>query len=251
LVPDTASVQPALLHFTVTLCAALVQVTPGISDMLKSAGAVTSIAAWTVPVMMTLSNHGTLLTVSVWGFDGPLLGAGLFTVILLVPAVVRSPAGIVAVNRVELTKVVVLAAPLRYTIAPFINLVPLIVNVKPASLTFFVAGEIFVVTGDGLFTVSVWAFDVPPPGVGLNTVMLLVPAVVRSLAGIVAVSCVELTKVVVLAVPPRRTIDAPFTKPLPLTISVKAVSPTVLLTGEILEVTGDGLGAVKFTLTSI
>jgi hypothetical protein len=42
-------------------------------------------------------------------------------------------------------------------------------------------------------TIKIWAFDVPPPGVGLNTVMLYVSAVVISLAGIVAVNCVELT----------------------------------------------------------
>jgi len=48
-----------------------------------------------------------------------------------------------------------------------------------------------------LLTVRVWTLDMPPPGVGLNTVILLAPAVVRSLAGIVPVSWVELTKVVV------------------------------------------------------
>ena len=49
------------------------------------------------------------------------------------------------------------------------------------------------VTGNGLLKVKVWALDVPPPGVSLNTVTEVVPAVVQSLAGTVAVSCVALT----------------------------------------------------------
>jgi len=47
-----------------------------------------------------------------------------------------------------------------------------------------------VVVGTGLsgtLTVNVWAFEVPPPGVGLKTVMSKVPAVVRSEVRMVAV----------------------------------------------------------------
>jgi len=58
----------------------------------------------------------------------------------------------------------------------------------PVAPTILFVGEMLVVVGRGLFTVKIWALDVPPPGVGLNTVMLNVPAVVRSLAGIVAVT---------------------------------------------------------------
>jgi hypothetical protein len=43
-------------------------------------------------------------------------------------------------------------------------------------------------TGVGLLTVKVAAFEAPPPGPGLKTVMLAVPPVAMSLAGIVAVS---------------------------------------------------------------
>jgi energy-converting hydrogenase Eha subunit G len=89
-------------------------------------------------------------------------------------------------------------------------------------------------------TVRVWALDMPPPGVGLNTVILLAPAVVRSLAGIVPVSWVELTKAVVLSAPSRRTTDAPLTKFVPLTVKVKPASPTVLVVGEMLVVVGAG-----------
>jgi hypothetical protein len=52
-----------------------------------------------------------------------------------------------------------------------------------------------------LLTVSVIALEVPPPGAGVLTVMLGVPAVAMSLARIVAVSCVAETNVVLRALP--------------------------------------------------
>jgi len=55
-------------------------------------------------------------------------------------------------------------------------------------------------------TVNVWAFEVPPPGIGLKTVIAFAPAVsVRR--GMIAVSCVEETKVVVRSEPPNRTTE--------------------------------------------
>ena len=42
-------------------------------------------------------------------------------------------------------------------------------------------------------TVNVWAFEVPPPGDGLTTVMESVAAVAKSLVVMATVSCVELT----------------------------------------------------------
>ena len=65
---------------------------------------------------------------------------------------------------------------------------PFTVIVNSASPTLFEVGEIDVVVGTGLLTVKVWALDVPPPGVGFVTVIENVPAVVRSLVKIVAVS---------------------------------------------------------------
>src|SRR5271156_3705051 len=50
-------------------------------------------------------------------------------------------------------------------------------------------------------TVKVTAPDVPPPGVGLNTVTDGVPPLAVSLAGTAAVNCVALTNVVVKAAP--------------------------------------------------
>lgn len=82
--------------------------------------------------------------------------------------------------------------------------------------------------------------EFPPPGPGLNTVILNVPAVVKSLAGIMALSCVLLTKVVVRSKPPNLTTD-PDTKLVPVTVKLNAASPAVLLEGEMLDVLGAGL----------
>jgi hypothetical protein len=57
-------------------------------------------------------------------------------------------------------------------------------------------------------TVKVCAFVVPPPGAGVKTVIAYSPEVVTSLAGIAAVSCVELTYVVVRFEPANRTTES-------------------------------------------
>src|SRR6266568_5014534 len=125
-------------------------------------------------------------TVKVCAFDIPPPGVGLNTVMLNVPAVVRSLARIVAVTCVELTKLVVRFEPANCTTDVDTKFVPFTVSVNVAPTILFV-GEMLVVVGRGLITVKVWALDVPPPA-GLNTVMLNVPAVVRSVAGIEAVN---------------------------------------------------------------
>src|SRR5439155_7977771 len=104
-----------------------------------------------------------------------------------------------------------------------------------------------VAVGTGLaLTVNVWEFEVPPPGVGLKTVMVFEPVVARSVAGIDAVSCVGLTNVVVLSDPTHRTTE-PAMKFVPLTVSVKAPSPTKRLVGERLDVVGTGFAGATTT----
>jgi len=70
-----------------------------------------------------------------------------------------------------------------------------------------------------LLTVNVCAFDTPPPGAGLTTVIEELPMLVMSLAGICAVSCVALTNVVGRTEPLNKTVEVE-TKPVPFTVSV-------------------------------
>jgi hypothetical protein len=89
---------------------------------------------------------------------------------------------------VALTKVVVRAEPLKFTTDVETKLVPFTVSVNAASPTFLLAGAMLVVVGTKLFTVKVCGLEVPPPGAGFVTVTLNVPALVKSVAGIVAVN---------------------------------------------------------------
>src|SRR5438876_1986368 len=184
------------------------------------------------------------LTVNCCALEVPPPGAGFVTVILNVPAVARSVAGIAAVSCVALTKVVVRAEPLKFTVELETKFVPFTVSVKAASVTDLLVGKMLVVVGVALFTVNTCALDVPPPGAGFVTVMLKVPAVVRSLAGMEAVSWVLLANAVVRAEPAKFTTEF-VTKFVPLTVSVKAPSPTFLLVGEMLVVVGAGLLTVN------
>jgi len=56
-------------------------------------------------------------------------------------------------------------------------------GVRPVTVGGVVSGRI----------VNAWALDVPPPGAGVTTVTLEVPAIAISVAGMVAVSCVTET----------------------------------------------------------
>ena len=58
-------------------------------------------------------------------------------------------------------------------------------------------------------------------------------------AGMAAVNCVELTKVVAAADPPKFTVGAATTF-VPLTVSVKAAPPATVVFGEIVVIVGLG-----------
>jgi hypothetical protein len=105
------------------------------------------------------------------------------------------------------------------------KLVPFTVSVKAAPPFVALAGESVVTVGKGLPIPKVAAVDVPPPGAGFVTVTFTFPDVAISGAVIAAVTCVALTNVVVTAVPLKFTTDVE-TKPVPFTVSVKAVPPT-------------------------
>src|SRR5262249_21838853 len=105
-------------------------------------------------------------------------------------------------------------------------------------------GEMLVSTGTSAWaglTVNVAAFDVPPAGAGLKTVMLTVPWPIRSVASICAVNMVGLTKVVRRGVPSKRTTEAPLMKPVPITVMVNPRSPSLFSVGLILVIVGTGL----------
>jgi hypothetical protein len=91
-----------------------------------------------------------------------------------------------------------------------------------------------------LVTVKLTLLEVPPPGAGFVTVTAGVPAVAMSDARMPAVSCVALTKVVVLAAPAKLTVEA-FTKFVPFTVSVNAGPPAAALVGESVVIVGTGL----------
>jgi len=88
--------------------------------------------------------------------------------------------------------------------------------------------------------VKLIALEVPPPGAGLVTVTAGVPVEAMLAAGMAAVNCVELTKVVAGADPPKLTVE-PATKFVPLIVSVKAAPPATVLLGEIAVIVGVGL----------
>jgi hypothetical protein len=132
---------------------------------------------------------------------------------------------------------------LKFTVAPDTNPTPLTVSVNAAEPATALEGEIELSVGTALSIVKETAFDVPL-GAGFVTVTVAVPAVAISAAVIAAVNCVALTKVVVLGAPLNFTTDVE-TKPVPLTVRVKAAPPTVALFGEREVAVGAGLLMVK------
>src|SRR6266404_5372508 len=185
-----------------------------------------------------------LFTVNVCAAEVPPPGAGVTTVTCGVPAVARSDAGIAAVSWVALTKVVVRAAPFQRTLEPLTKLLPFRVRMKAAPPTLVPEGDSAVSVGPPALTGRLSAADVPPPGAAVVTVTLAMPATARSVAGIAAVSCVALTNVVVRVAPFHLTV-LPLTKPVPVTVSVKAGPLTSALLGARPVSVGAGLFTVN------
>jgi hypothetical protein len=86
--------------------------------------------------------------------------------------------------------------------------------------------------------------DFPPPGEGLATCTEPRPTAATNPLGTVAVSFVELKKVVVSVVPFQTTVDVD-TNPVPLTVSTTPVDPGLMLTGETISINGTGLLAAQ------
>jgi hypothetical protein len=159
-----------------------------------------------------------------------------------VPGAAISLARMVAVNWVPLTTVVARGLPLTWSTEVAVKLVPVLVRVKAAPPAIALLGLRLASVGTGLTAVMVKAraLEIPPPGVGVTTVMLGVPTLTRSLARMVAVSCVALTKLVVRLTLFHCTTEAG-TKFVPVTVRMKAGPPCGTLLGLRLASVGTGL----------
>jgi branched-subunit amino acid transport protein AzlD len=158
--------------------------------------------------------------------DVPPPGPGLTTVTAAKAAAARSLAPMAAVNCVALTNVVARFAPFHFSCEAATKPLPVTVNANAPPPAAAVAGKMDAIAGAGLAViVKLRDPDVPPPGAGLTTVTGAEPGTVRSLAGITAVSCVELTNVVTRAVPFHITEEAA-TNPLPPAVSVNPLEFT-------------------------
>jgi hypothetical protein len=157
-----------------------------------------------------------------------------------------SAAGIVATICVLVTEEGVIAGlDPKFTVAPVTKPVPVIVIVNAVPPTVEEVGAIEASVGpETALIVNDRLPDVPPPGAGLVTITVAVPAVAISAAVIAAVNCVALTNVVVLATPLNFTTEVD-TNPVPLTVRVKAAPPAVALVGEREVAVGAGLLMVK------
>src|SRR5262249_8510478 len=129
-----------------------------------------------------------------------------------------------AVNTVELPNAVVRFELFQRTVAPLTNPLPFTVRVKAAAPAVALVGDSEEIVGTGLLgaeMVKVALPEVPPPGVGLKTVTIALPAAEPSAAVMAAVNCLELPSDVVRFEPFQRTV-APLTNPVPFTVRVKA-----------------------------
>ena len=174
------------------------------------------------------------------------------TVTFAVPAVATSLAGMAASNRVLETKVVGRSLPFQRTTELLTKFVPVMVRVKPPLPATAEDGLMAVIVGTGLLAwmVKVAVLDVPPPGAGLKTVTFAVPAVATSLAGIVAVSTVLETKVVVRGLPFQRTTEL-VTKFVPVMMRVNPPLPATVVDGLIVVIVGDGFVMVKVAVLDV
>src|SRR5215831_17458472 len=161
-----------------------------------------------------------------------------------VPWVTTSVASSAILTCVVESTITVRAWPPTVAVAPAAKPVPVTVSVKAVLPAVTLAGLRLLMLGVGftLATVSGRAPDVPPPGAGVNTVMLGVPAAAISLAGMAAVSCVDETNVVVRLAPLTWTIE-PLVKLEPVAVRVKAAPPADAVVGLMLDRTGAGVGA--------
>ena len=145
------------------------------------------------------------------------------------------------------TKVVVRSAPLNLTTEPLMKLLPFTANVKAAPPARAEAGFKEAITGAGLLIVKFVAGDKPPPGNGLKTATLNVPANAISEASNCTLSCEVEIIVVVRSVPLILTLESG-RKLLPLTSTVVFAAPAMTADGFKVIAPGAGLLMAKFAV---
>ncbi len=190
---------------------------------------------------MLLRTTGALM-LKVADPEVPPPGVGFTTDTVALPAAARSPTGMVACNWVGLVEVIVRLELFHITCEVEMNPLPVTVSVKAVAPAVAETGEMLPITGVGftLAIVNVWLAEVPPPGVGLNTVTRTVPAEAMSDAAIDAVNCVALTYDVGRLEPFHCT--ALFVvKALPFTVREKEADPGSAEAGEMVTNVGAGL----------
>jgi hypothetical protein len=166
-----------------------------------------------------------VVIVNVRAAEVPPPGEGLNTVTLAVLTELMSAAVMAACKLVLETKVVERVLPFHCTVDVGMKFVPVTVNVKPAPPAEAELGFKDVTVGEGLPMVKVSTLDVPPPGVGVETVTVAVPLAAMSAAVMAACSWVVDPKVVGRALPFQFTVESEI-KFVPLTVSVKLALPT-------------------------
>ena len=124
------------------------------------------------------------VTLNVRAFEVPPPGAGLVTVTLKSPAVLRALGRTTAMRKYALTNDVTWGWPPKLTTEPLTNPVPLTLRTSSPEPAAAVVGDIDRMAGSGLVTLKLSEFDEPPPGAGLVTTTASVPGAAASAARI-------------------------------------------------------------------
>jgi hypothetical protein len=143
-----------------------------------------------------MAGTGLLLsTLKVEPAEVPPPGAGLLTVTLALPALAIPEAGTAALTCVALTYVVDSAVPFQFTAEADSNPLPFTVSVNAPDPAVVELGDKADTAGIGLLALmsNVEPAEVPPPGDGLTTVTLAVPAVATPEAGTDALTWLAVT----------------------------------------------------------
>jgi hypothetical protein len=136
-----------------------------------------------------------------------------------------------------LTNAAFRGSPFTFTTAPTTKFDPFTASVNAGPPATTLDGLRDEIVGGGRKTLNAMLVELPPPGAGFIAETRNIPAVEMSAAEMAAVSCVELTNVVGLAVAPNKIL-APLTKFVPFTLSVKLPPPICSDVGEIDEIVG-------------